>query len=312
MYADFSKQNRVKLYYIVVDYLSPLNEGRPVVAGLFYLDQYLCRCFGTLKLAPGDNPGSMIQNFILSATEEELLILIESVLGIYFNTKTAQGSLTSWARRDAEQATQEIANCLNGFLESIGSPARFMSDGAFSRDGFTVQGPEALLKLPNRDTLNSDIGSLLNEKFPISLIFVDLDNFKKLNDTKGHQTGDGCLEKVVALIASVLSKKGKLYRYGGDEFVALLPNFIGSEAAATAERIRVEIGRTDLTNAPETIKVTASIGVACCEYPELHSTESLINAVDSAMYCSKSAGRNCVTVWSPSSPPPAGGALYRS
>ena len=93
----------------------------------------------------------------------------------------------------------------------------------------------------------------------IGVIFIDQDNFKTVNDTKGHDAGDKCLEEVARIIGSVVLHKGRLYRYAsGDEFMVVLPNVNESEAAATAERIRKAI---ELQNVGGSVPVTASIGV---------------------------------------------------
>lgn len=151
-----------------------------------------------------------------------------------------------------------------------------------------------LLQLPNRDVLFSELSGLFEKRDRLlSAVFIDLDGFKAVNDSLGHGAGDQCLEAVVALIGNTIASKGKLYRYGGDEFVVVLPNFDASEAQATAERIRKGI---DETNPGGEVKVTSSIGIACSSDPETKSGEQLIKAADDAMYSSKSEGKNRITV----------------
>ena len=127
------------------------------------------------------------------------------------------------------------------------------------------------------------------------MIFIDLDNFKEVNDRCGHPTGDRCLERVVELIGSVVIKKGRLYRYGsGDEFVALLPNFEIFEAKATGERIRKAI---EDGNPGEGIKVTASIGIVSSDQLQMADPKMLLKAADQAMYSAKNSGKNQVRIW---------------
>jgi diguanylate cyclase (GGDEF)-like protein len=156
-----------------------------------------------------------------------------------------------------------------------------------------------LPELPGRDVLLEDVSRSLCGDSLISVAFIDLDDFKAVNDTYGHQAGDECLEAAVKLIGGVLLNKGKLYRYGGDEFVAVLPNFGCFEATATAERIRRAI---DEGNPGGRAKVTASIGVASSEHMESREARALIHLADGAMYDSKNTGKNRVTAQTPGDP----------
>jgi len=149
-----------------------------------------------------------------------------------------------------------------------------------------------LPNLPGRDALLEDVSGSLADDSPLSVAFIDLDDFKAVNDSYGHQAGNECLEATVNLIGGVLSNKGKLYRYGGDEFVVVLPNFECFEATATAERIRRAI---DEGNPGGQAKVTASIGVASSEHMESPEAKVLIDLADKAMYGSKETGGNRVT-----------------
>jgi diguanylate cyclase (GGDEF)-like protein len=160
-----------------------------------------------------------------------------------------------------------------------------------------------LPKLPGQDALLEDVSRSLADDSPISVAFIDLDDFKAVNDSYGHQAGNECLEATVKLIGGVLFNKGKLYRYGGDEFVVVLPNFECFEATATAERIRRAI---DEGNPGGQAKVTASIGVASSEHVESREAKGLIDLADKAMYGSKEAGGNRVTPY-PVSPAAAPG-----
>jgi diguanylate cyclase (GGDEF)-like protein len=157
--------------------------------------------------------------------------------------------------------------------------------------------PPELTNLPNKQSLLSDLEAHLQKAKLVSLVFIDLDNFKQVNDQHGHAEGDNCLAEVVARCTAVLSGKGTLYRWGGDEFCALLLNFSGSEAAATAERIR---GSVDALHPFGTIKVTASIGVVASDVREGTDPDSLVAAADEAMYVSKWTSKNRITTWPPS------------
>jgi two-component system cell cycle response regulator len=130
----------------------------------------------------------------------------------------------------------------------------------------------------------------------LSLMVIDLDHFKKVNDTYGHQVGDMVLKTVAQTLHRTLKESDVLARYGGEEFVIVLPRTESAGAVAVAERLRIAVAGLSLRKlapaAPE--RVTISIGVA--SYP-IHATTvaELIRIADEALYQSKSQGRNRVT-----------------
>ncbi len=130
----------------------------------------------------------------------------------------------------------------------------------------------------------------------LSLLVIDLDHFKKVNDTYGHQVGDLVLKTVAQTLHRTLKESDVLARYGGEEFVVVLPRTDSAGAVAVAERLRVAVTGLTLRKlapaAPD--RVTISVGVACCP---IHATTvaDLIHAADEALYQSKSLGRNRVT-----------------
>jgi diguanylate cyclase (GGDEF)-like protein len=123
---------------------------------------------------------------------------------------------------------------------------------------------------------------------------IDLYKFKQVNDTKGHAEGDACLEHVIKVIGIALGRKGTLYRWGGDEFAATLPDFTTEEALATGERIRKAI---EEAKAGGDISVTASVGISANDRMERPTAEALLDSADKAMYTSKRNGKNRVTSW---------------
>lgn len=129
---------------------------------------------------------------------------------------------------------------------------------------------------------------------PISLMLLDLDLFKMINDTHGHVQGDRVLQHVAECIRNVLRKSDSLSRWGGEEFVILMPDTELSSAAILAERVRASIASHSIEGLGS---VTASIGVA--ELMESESREQWVARVDAAMYRAKDGGRNRVEVDSP-------------
>jgi diguanylate cyclase (GGDEF)-like protein len=125
---------------------------------------------------------------------------------------------------------------------------------------------------------------------PLVAMMIDLDHFKQVNDTHGHNKGDEVLKAVFGIVKVRVKGKGKAYRYGGDEIVMLLPNYTAAEGMALAEVIRGDIERSDVVG---DLGVTVSIGVA--SLPD-HATDAagLLKSADAAMYRAKGLGKNQV------------------
>jgi diguanylate cyclase (GGDEF)-like protein len=129
---------------------------------------------------------------------------------------------------------------------------------------------------------------------PLSLILMDIDKFKSLNDTHGHLFGDKILSAIGEIIKSAIRMQDTAYRYAGDEFTIILPETELTRAIAVAERVRygVEVETRALTD-PRPLSVTVSIGVV--EYLTCEDTKSFVHRADSAMYASKKKGRNKIS-----------------
>ncbi len=133
---------------------------------------------------------------------------------------------------------------------------------------------------------------------PISILICDLDHFKKINDNYGHQAGDLVLQQVVAKMQGLIREDVDwLARFGGEEFILIMPLTDVAEGEKTAERLRQSISEIPFNFSGETIHVTASFGVSGIEDWELHhdvSHEILINSADIYLYQAKKGGRNLV------------------
>lgn len=131
---------------------------------------------------------------------------------------------------------------------------------------------------------------------PAAILLIDLDHFKVVNDTHGHLAGDGVLKEVAEILVRELRGYDAVGRYGGEEFIALLPGVSGSAAAGIGERLRDRIGTN---NSAEGIQVTASIGVAASVGGSGPALEDVIEAADTALYEAKATGRNRVCLAPP-------------
>jgi len=132
-------------------------------------------------------------------------------------------------------------------------------------------------------------------KHPLSLLLLDIDNFKEFNDTFGHLEGDKVLVRFSQIIKSCLRINDSAYRYGGEEFTVILPETNGEEAKTVAQRIRASLESENFKPIPDKhAKITISIGVT--QYFPKEELSAFIRRADKAMYLSKKNGRNRVSV----------------
>lgn len=128
----------------------------------------------------------------------------------------------------------------------------------------------------------------------LALLLVDLDNFKDVNDGRGHLAGDAVLRQVGNILRGDARSVDIVARFGGDEFVVVLPDTAAEGALISAERLRHRIGARDFAEAGESLYVTVSIGVACMPAEGVETGEEFITMADRAMYAAKDEGRNQV------------------
>lgn len=132
---------------------------------------------------------------------------------------------------------------------------------------------------------------------PVAVVLFDIDMFKNINDTYGHDAGDRVLCRVAKACAVSLRSTDIYARYGGEEFICLLPNINSKAAIKIAERIRKNIANMQLDFLENTIRITASFGVAGTDSTENISLDKLIKMADKALYDAKSKGRNCTSCY---------------
>ena len=155
---------------------------------------------------------------------------------------------------------------------------------------------DRLTGIANRETLLTtlvgEVERAVRHYKPLSVAFIDIDRFKPINDTYGHNSGDAVLRQVAAIVADNIRPSDLFGRYGGEEFMLILPETMPDEAAEVAERLRVVVAQTPLLIAREqSTNVTISIGIAGGRGSELQ-LDALVDQADAAMYAAKSLGRN--------------------
>jgi diguanylate cyclase (GGDEF)-like protein/PAS domain S-box-containing protein len=157
---------------------------------------------------------------------------------------------------------------------------------------------DALTGMYNRrymdDALQRELLRSHRDDYPVSVLMLDIDHFKDFNDTYGHDAGDQVLVALGNLLHTNIRQSDVACRFGGEEFVVILPKAGGDDALNRAERLREDFG--NLRIGPEGLSATISIGLAV--YPrDGASVDELLRAADQALYTAKAAGRNCVRAW---------------
>jgi len=160
---------------------------------------------------------------------------------------------------------------------------------------------DGLTGLANRrcfdETLHAEWARALRQRQPLSLLMVDVDNFKAYNDANGHLGGDECLKRIATAVSSEMRANDLVARYGGEEFAVTLPNQSLKGAATVAERIRTRVEQLQLPNrmAPGE-HVTVSIGAATALASPENRASDLVAIADAALYRAKHMGRNRISL----------------
>ncbi|MEP6732235.1 MAG: diguanylate cyclase [bacterium] len=157
---------------------------------------------------------------------------------------------------------------------------------------------DALTGLDNRRNLNERIEEMFAHakrlEEPFSLVMVDLDKFKTVNDTYGHQAGDEVLKQLASILREEAREIDRVGRYGGEEFMLLLPGAKLDDAFSFSERVRNRIEAHTFTFPGGTLVRTASFGVASWPHEKIQEPDDLVRSADDALYVAKETGRNRV------------------
>jgi len=199
--------------------------------------------------------------------------------------------LASWTTLNRE-LTSYKAKLTRGILTSHLTNANLYHQARLTSqtDALTGLGSRRLLE----DKLEAEYSRSKRYKCPFSVAIIDLDNFKTINDVLGHATGDDALKKLAACMKDEKRATDVLARYGGDEFVILMPETKADDAVTLLERIRSKVQTIHIA---ENVSMTISCGIARSLPDQDNSFGEVIRRADLALYEAKSAGRNCVKIW---------------
>jgi diguanylate cyclase len=197
---------------------------------------------------------------------------------IQINTARSRDELNAMRSQvnESEQIVARLQNELSNASELI---RHDMLTGALNRKGLD-------------EAMEKEISRLRRQGGTLSLALLDIDNFKKLNDSIGHSAGDAALVHLAKVVEEVVRPDDTLARYGGEEFVVLLPNTTGDEAVAVMTRVQRELTRKFFLNKNDKILITFSCGVA--EIANEEEPYDALKRADAAMYLAKRAGKNRV------------------
>lgn len=184
------------------------------------------------------------------------------------------------------ESDEKYAELMEKYKELEKNPIRDPLTGIYNRRYFEGEAEKIIsaINKPEREDRKEGY-----EHF--SILFIDIDNFKKINDTLGHNEGDVVLKKVSEIINDNIRDSDTVVRWGGEEFIVGLPGADENEASIVAEKIREAVEEYNSEK-----KITLSIGVAC--YDSSLDLDRLIKNGDSAMYQAKNTGKNKVVIFS--------------
>ncbi len=258
----------------------------------------------------------------LEVDEEDTLLLVHPLAGPEVRDTRCVRRLSDHFREvlkidNPEMQVLELRNQLVGLLvyERPEDPfSRHEITVLFARQAaFTIDNARLFNKVEEmalRDTLTGlynrryiqqildyELNRSRRYRHPLSLIFIDIDHFKQVNDTYGHAMGDKFLKQVAAKLSGLFRTTDVISRYAGDEFLAVLPSTHAEGASILAQRIRNVLDKYVIMCRGRSLTITVSIGLATYDGEEGVGSSTLLDRADQAMYEAKAAGRNCMKVF---------------
>lgn len=233
-------------------------------------------CAGEMSIIEGKDPSA----YVIAAEPTHVLVIHKTVLWEMVNASHA------FAKNLLLMLSERVRSHNHFIAESFGDLHKY------ERNANT----DALTGLGNRHALEDDFPAEIEEcrkrKDAVSLIMIDVDNFKSFNDRFGHVAGDRALTAVARVLRTQFRTCDLLARYGGDEFAVLLPGVAGAEALEIARRVCHAVNGDPAAESDSLIRIPLAISIGVAEVPHDEAFETVLHAADEALYRAKKAGRN--------------------
>ncbi|WP_433945572.1 sensor domain-containing protein [Paenibacillus sp. SN-8-1] len=279
-----SKDRYQSLVEMSPDLIAVISKGR-----IDYINKSGCVLIG--ESCPSELIGQPIERFFPSEVLEEINIKEESKgRGVKRRTIEFEVNRIDGKSTHVELSASPILFEGRSAIQVVGSDISLRKESEKMVEFMAYY--DALTELPNRYKLREQLNHILNQAKSemLAVLFLDLDRFKIINDTKGHMVGDLLLQKVAKRLEEAVQGEGLVSRQGGDEFIILLENCSKEKVTRIAKQLLVECSRPIEINQQEYF-VTASIGISM--YPaDGVDEETLIKHADTAMYLAKERGKN--------------------
>lgn len=236
-------------------------------------------CVGEMSIIEDRDPSA----YVLAAEPTHLLAIHKTILWEMVNASH------EFSKNLLIVLSERVRSHNNFIAESFGDLRKF------ERHAMT----DALTGLSNRHTMEEsfprEIAQCVKTDSPVSLIMIDVDEFKSFNDKFGHVAGDRALSAVAHVLQKQFRLRDLLVRYGGDEFSVLLPGIRVTEAVTIADRVRSSVSGSTGSSNDSLIQIPVKISLGVAELSENGTYESLLRAADDALYRAKNAGRDTVS-----------------
>lgn len=282
----------LSVIWIAAEAIAALRRGyKPALLFLVAWGTFLLGIGLVAMVAFGLLPKTFVTEYGVQIGSAMEMLLLSIALGYRY------GILRSENERIVREANEQLEIKVRQRTGELSSALTQLEDAHVKLREFVRY--DGLTDLYNRTHFREAFEQLLDQahgnRTPISLLMIDLDYFKRINDEYGHLVGDDCLRWVSKVMAETLQPYGALLaRFGGEEFIAALPGMDREAATAVAENVRIDLRRRPCHSGSLVIPLSASIGVHTVNAGARDSLDSALQVADQALYAAKSGGRDCV------------------
>jgi diguanylate cyclase (GGDEF)-like protein len=278
--AKFIKDIGVRLLEVESNLISTLEITDKSIDSSINFNDFMESEMGNFKRSV--NHSNSFEELKTAVTQK-----ISEIANAIMNKKKNDNSLKNNIKTNSEQL-------VSGFnvMKSEAEKAR-EKISLLEKELYTDPLTGAMNRRAYTNKINEEFLRFSRYKNKFSILIFDVDHFKKINDTYGHATGDKCLVEIIKRVKKVIRKSDMLARFGGEEFVVVLPETLIEGAMDVAEKIRESVENIEFIHKNEVVRITVSLGVAQVEETD-ETTEELFERMDAQLYQAKKSGRNRV------------------